>query len=285
MGAKETTQFKLAQRMYTKRASDYDSSWHAEYSKRFIKVASIKQNDHILDLACGTGLDALEAASLVGDNGRVICVDATESMLEAFQQKLHQNTTLARLIKLFQHDVTDLSTCKEIERGSFDLILCSNAFVLFAGDAAKVVRDWSEYLKVGGRMVIDIPHQLSFRQGNLLETVFDRLGIPFPSKRLWVKSIDSFKGILEHEGLVVEHIETVDDVSGKGHVFADGTSLQADEMFDSSMKVIPSPQGMSLEELAARAKPLFREEWEKAAVDGKVEIYDTLYIYVAAKKK
>lgn len=35
------------------------------------------------------------------------------------------------------------------------------------------------------------------------------------------------------------------------------------------------------EDFKEKARPLFREEWANAAVDGKVEVADALYLYIA----
>ncbi|MBI3140766.1 MAG: methyltransferase domain-containing protein [Rhodocyclales bacterium] len=46
------------------------------------KVGAIKACDRVLDVGSGSGTDALIAATLVGREGRVHCLDMTEAMLE-----------------------------------------------------------------------------------------------------------------------------------------------------------------------------------------------------------
>ena len=120
-----------------------------------MELVPVHRGDRVLDLACGTGLEAVIAANQVGDEGIVIGVDITEAMLAEARKKLDQNEILARRIKLVQHNVTDLSDCPHVAKGSFNLILCSSAFVLF-DDPDKVVSHWREYLKPGGKVAIDI---------------------------------------------------------------------------------------------------------------------------------
>ncbi|KAH7193013.1 S-adenosyl-L-methionine-dependent methyltransferase [Fusarium flagelliforme] len=268
-----------AQRMYTERAHNYEDSWHPDYSRRFMELVPVHPGDHVLDLACGTGLEAVIAANQVGDEGIVIGVDITEAMLAEARKKLDQNEILARRIKLVQHNVTDLSGCPHVAKGSFDLILCSSVFVLFE-DPDKVVSHWREYLKPGGKVAIDITHEYNLRAGILLEKVARRLGLSFPSNRSWIKSKDSFSDILKSQGFIVEKAEGLEKVPGLGSTFL---SLdQADEQFEF---VVNGPLTASIvtDELRYKGRDYFKEEWNNAAVDGKVEVSDTVYVYVARK--
>ncbi|KAF9766572.1 hypothetical protein IL306_001004 [Fusarium sp. DS 682] len=273
------SQSDAAQRMYTERATNYENSWHPNYSKRFMELIPIKPGDRILDLACGTGLEAVIAAKHVGDEGVVIGVDITEAMLAEARKKLNHDETLGRRIKLVQHNVTDLTGCPHVEKGSFDLILCSSAFVLFE-NPGEVVRHWREYLKPGGRVGIDITHEYNLRAGLLLEKVARRLGMPFPSNRSWIKNKNSFSEILESHGFVVEKVQNLEKTVGVGSTYL---SLdQADEQFD---YVVNGPLTASIvtEELRVKGREYFKEEWNNAAVDGKVEESDTVYVYIARK--
>lgn len=275
------SQCEMTNRMYDDRAKDYDSSWHPAYSERFMRIANVQAGHRILDLACGTGLEAVLAAQQVGDTGKIVCVDASQKMLDQFNLKLERDAALAKVVRLQRHDVTDLPSCPcpEIRRGYFDLILCSNAFVLFR-DAAKVIEQWRQYLKPGGRMVIDIPHEQSHRQGPMMETVAERLDFPLPCYRRWITSQDSFKQLLEEHGMLVEQVETVDNAAGKGLTYLDVS--QADEQFDFVMS-IPLFAPMATDDFKVKARRLFREEWAKAAEHGKVIFHDILYVYVARK--
>ncbi|CAG7559278.1 unnamed protein product [Fusarium equiseti] len=273
------SQVDSAQRMYTERAHNYEDSWHPDYSRRFMELVLVHPGDHVLDLACGTGLEAVIAADQVGDEGIVIGVDITEAMLAEARKKLDQNEILARRIKLVRHNVTDLSGCPHVAKGSFDLILCSSAFVLF-DDPGNVVSHWREYLKPGGKVAIDITHEYNLRAGILLEKVARRLGMSFPSNRSWIKSKDSFSDILKSRGFIVEKVESLEKVPGLDSTFL-GLD-QADEQFEF---VVNGPLTASIvtDELRYKGRDYFKEEWNNAAVNGKVEVSDTVYVYVARK--
>lgn len=173
--------------MYTSRASTYESLWHPSYTTRFMSLLSISPGQNVLLAACGTGLEAEIAAPLVGSEGLIVGVDAKNNMLNVARKKQEKDPILKERLSLYQHDATNLTGCKGTEGKQFDWILCSNAFVLFDKPAA-VVEHWMGYLKIGGRMVIDITHEYNLRQGLILQHVARRLGIDFPSNRSWIKS-------------------------------------------------------------------------------------------------
>lgn len=89
-----------------------------------MELVPIKPGDRVLDLACGTGLEAVIAARHIGDDGIVVGVDITEAMLSEARKKLDHDETLDRRLRLVRHSVTDLTGCPNADRGSVDLILC-----------------------------------------------------------------------------------------------------------------------------------------------------------------
>lgn len=283
----QESQFELAQRMYTPRAADYENSWHPSYTQRFMSVVNIQPGQRVLILACGTGLEAEIAAPLVGDTGLVVGVDATGAMLDEARRKQERDPLLKRRLRLYQHDVTDLSGCDweddngndDGEQGGFDWIICSNAFVLF-DDPERVLSHWRGYLRPGGCMAIDITHELNLRQGLILEKVARSMGLRFPSNREWIKSRDSFRKILEESGLEVERIELLEKTVGEGSEFHDVSDAKKQFDYISSW---PITQDVIPEERRAEALALFEQGWAEAAVDGKVEVSNSLYVYIARK--
>ncbi|XEV00494.1 hypothetical protein FSHL1_005781 [Fusarium sambucinum] len=273
------SQIAAAQRMYTERAHNYEDSWHPDYSRRFMELVPIHQGDLVLDLACGTGLEAVIAADRVGDDGIVVGVDITDAMLAVARNKLNNDGRLARRVKLVQHNVTDLTGCPHVTEGNFDLVICSSAFVLF-DEPEKVIGHWYKYLKPGGRVAIDITHEYNLRAGLLLETVARRLGMSFPANRSWIKSKDSFSDILKNQGFITEKAKELEKIVGLGSTYI--SVDQADEQFDF---VVNGPLTASIvtDELKFKGKKYFKEEWNNAAVDGKVEVSDTVYVYIARK--
>lgn len=52
-----------------------------------LDAARVSLGDHVLDVACGTGVLALAAADRVGPNGAVAALDATPEMLAVARRK------------------------------------------------------------------------------------------------------------------------------------------------------------------------------------------------------
>lgn len=275
------TQQDSAQRMYSHRASTYEDSWHPDYSRRFITYAPLRPGDRVLDLCCGTDLDAFLAAEIVGEDGQIVGVDVTKGMLKQLHERQKREPVVGKRITTIQHDVTDLSGLagEGVEKESFDAIICSCAFVLFH-DPASVVAHWKHFLRPGGVMVIDITHEHNLRAGMVMELVAKEIGAIFPSNRLWIKSQDSFKEILEVQGMMVENVVLVDNVQGKGTQLygVDEASRLYETIINSSLTVNVVP-----DDFREAARPLFLREWERVAVDGMVEDTDSLYVYTARK--
>ncbi|KAF6819527.1 protein-l-isoaspartate(d-aspartate) o-methyltransferase [Colletotrichum sojae] len=272
------TQAASSQRMYTARADNYENSFHPDYSKRFMAIANVQPGERLLSLACGTGLEVFIAADLVGEEGEIVGVDVTDSMLAKAREKKERLKPKAD-VRLFNHDVTDLDTLPELEGKTFDVIVCSSAFVLL-DNQEKVVESWRKYLKPGGRLLIDITHENNLKVGLLLERAAKRLGTRFPSNRTWIKDRNSFKGILERAGYAVEKIELMDNISGQGTTYY-GMD-QIDEQFD-WITGTPLTINMATEAFKEKTRALFHEEWKKDAVDGKLENVDAVYLYVARR--
>ncbi|KAI0113655.1 S-adenosyl-L-methionine-dependent methyltransferase [Nemania sp. FL0031] len=276
------TQAQAASRLYDERAATYEDSWHPDYSRRLIERVPLHPGDRVLVTCCGTGLESFLAASAVGPSGLVVGVDISQGMLEQARARLSREASLSHSgrMRFVHHDVTQLDSCVELDlRGTFDVLICSSAFVLFANPAA-VVRGWRTWLKDGGRMVIDITHERNLVQGTLMEKVAAELGVEWPSDRQWIENADSFWKILEAEGMVVESCDLLDKVAGKP-ILEYGVD-DVDAQFNYITKG-PLASSVNWGDKKERAREMFREEWRGIARDGKVEIVDGLYLYVARK--
>jgi len=278
------TQPQSAQRMYDSRAAAYEDSWHPSWAIRFTSCLSIAPGDHVLDLCCGTGLNVFAAAERVCPDGSVIGVDISNGMLEVARQKQATNPDVGKRCILLKGDVAHLDEAFSAaglgeKKGTFDWITCSSGFVLL-DDPSAALAHWKTFLKADGRMAVDIPHEHNLRSGAILERVAKRLGVPLPFNRSWVESSESFVTLALAQGLVVEKYELLERVMGEKTTHY--TLDQADGQFEKSVNG-PLTANLDAEEFKEQARPLFHEEWEKAAVDGKVEVADALYLYVLRK--
>ncbi|KAH7375349.1 S-adenosyl-L-methionine-dependent methyltransferase [Plectosphaerella cucumerina] len=271
------SQVEQAQRAYDARAPTYEDSFHPDYSRRLMDLVQPNPGDKVLVLACGTGLESFIAAEQVGATGGVIGVDVSQGMLALARARQARETVLGSRMKFVTGDVTKLDGVDGVGEEGFDLIICSNAFVLFK-DPRLVVRRWKKFLKPKGRVIIDITHERNLIAGTVMERAAQRMGIPYSLSRAWIKSRDSFKKVLEGEGYVVERIEDMEKISGRGNQYL-GID-EADDQFEYIVNSGFTPKNF-IGDTREEARRFFAEEWAKMAVDGKVENVDVLYVYIA----
>ena len=101
----------------------------------------------VLDIGCGSGVDALIAAKLVGASGKVLGIDMTSEMI----QKANANKELMALDNVnFQvasvHDIADMD-------GGFDVIISNGVFNLIP-DKDEALQKAYGLLKPGGRIFL-----------------------------------------------------------------------------------------------------------------------------------
>jgi ubiquinone/menaquinone biosynthesis C-methylase UbiE len=243
-----------------------------------MSLVPLKPGDRVLDLCCGTGLEALLAADIIGDGGEIVGIDVSEGMLDELQAKLEQHVPLAKIIRTVQHDVTHLEEVPDVTRGLFDVVLCCCGLSLL-GDPKEVISHWKEYLKPGGVMVLDIAHERSTRSGYILEQIAEQLGVEFPWKRCWVTGEGSLKEILEEQGLKVDQVSLLDRIKDKAPVVhsIDDADSQYEWIINSGLTTNAS------EKFKINARQLFRKKWQEVAEEGGVEEIDALYVYVARR--
>jgi hypothetical protein len=131
-------------------------------------------------------------------------------------------------------------------------------------------------------VVVDITHERNLLQGVLVERAAARVGLEWVSGRgRWVHGSDSFRAVLEAEGMLVESVELVDKVPGKPNLVYDEADVDAQFDFITNSPLATGfvwPEGAK-----EKVREVFREEWKGASKDGKLEIVDSLYLYIARK--
>src|SRR5262245_65938691 len=104
----------------------------------------MKPGDRVLDVACGTGVLAREAADRVGPTGRVTGLDLNEAML-AVARRLRSE------IDWRQGDAAKLP----FEEGTFDVVVSQFALMFFPDQAAALREMW-RVLAPRGRLVVAV---------------------------------------------------------------------------------------------------------------------------------
>jgi ubiquinone/menaquinone biosynthesis C-methylase UbiE len=144
--------------IYNRRAPNYDNEggFHPAQAADFIKWMDIRPGYRVLDLACGTGAITIPAARIVGPSGKVYGIDISGDSLSIARSKAEREGLDSTSLEFLEHDIAALDELGELEEGSFDVISCASAFVLFE-DPENVVGGWKKMLKTGGKMIFDVP--------------------------------------------------------------------------------------------------------------------------------
>src|SRR5882757_9372034 len=127
-------------------AGDYEPLWQrqlADARTALFSAASVAMGERVLDVACGTGLVALEAARVVGAKGWVTGVDLAGKMVAAARQRAAalglSNVTFQRM------DAQEL----ELPDAGFDVVLCALG-LMYVFDPVAALSEMRRVLRPGG---------------------------------------------------------------------------------------------------------------------------------------
>lgn len=133
-------------------AADYEALWQAQLAPaqaKLLACASPAPGEHVLDVACGTGLIAFAAAEAIGPASRVVGVDISGAMVESSQRRAGErgleNISFARM------DAEAL----DLYDGSFDVALCALG-LMYVPDPAQALREMRRVLRPGGRIAVAV---------------------------------------------------------------------------------------------------------------------------------
>ncbi len=133
-------------------ADDYEPLWQsqlAEARSNLLAFASPSAGEQVLDIACGTGSVAFEAARAVGPHGRVLGVDLSGQMVDAARQRAAElelsNCTFARM------DAERLA----LADASFDVALCGLG-LMYMPDPEQALHEMRRVLRPGGRLALAV---------------------------------------------------------------------------------------------------------------------------------
>ncbi|KAF2854155.1 S-adenosyl-L-methionine-dependent methyltransferase [Plenodomus tracheiphilus IPT5] len=267
-------------KLYQTRSSEYDATWHADFTKRFITYLDIQRGQHVLDLACGTGLLTFLEADAVGSEGQVVGIDVTPGMLAiATRKKEHLGDKCANT-HFIRGDILHLDEVDELENRLFDVITVASALVLLP-DPIAALEHWWKYLKPGGVIAADAAHPRNLVSGMVLERTAWRLGLSVPYNRSWSRTESTLKQKFEDAGFEVEKVVTVEDQAGYGRRLHDLDRW--DDFFVENVILKDVTRTFANNNIRRKAQGIYKEEWEKLAVDGKVEEVDAVFLGVARK--
>lgn len=269
-------------KFYGSRYYNYDDTWHPDFTKRFISFLPVQPGQHVLDLACGTGLLTFLEADAVGPTGVVVGIDVTPGMLAVASYKKKQDAEKYANTSFYEGDVLHLEEIEAIKGKTFDVITVASALVLFP-DPKAAIEHWAKFLKPGGVIAMDSTHPQNLVSGMVLERTARRLDLPMPYNREWSQSELSLKAVMESAGVEVMDVVTIDNQAGYGRRYY-GVE-EWDDFFVENVIVKDVARTFASNEIRKRAQGIFKEEWERLAVDGKVEEVDSVFLGIARKRR
>jgi demethylmenaquinone methyltransferase/2-methoxy-6-polyprenyl-1,4-benzoquinol methylase len=135
-------------RLFDEGAKHYDSvvEWGflrsgASYRHRTLKQHGLQAGDRLLDVACGTGLVAVEAAKILGTADLITCLDPSAGMLDVARSKLAAHFVLGRAEQIPLPD------------NSFDFLTMGYA-LRHVTSLEAAFWEYRRVLKPGGRLLI-----------------------------------------------------------------------------------------------------------------------------------
>ena len=121
----------------------------APVSVELLRAAALRPAERVLDVGCGTGIIARQAANAVGIVGAVTAVDVADDMISVARA---QPAPPGAPIVWRQGDAVSLP----FPDGSFDVVLCQMS-LMFVEDPATAIREMYRVLSDQGRIVVTTP--------------------------------------------------------------------------------------------------------------------------------
>jgi len=117
---------------------------------RVVHKAGLKRGSRVVDLGCGRGFLSLEAARVVGPEGRVLAVDASPGALQALASRARE-MELGNLTTL-QADISSIP----LEDDTADAVI-ARSVLSYVADRSLVLREALRVLRAGGMLSLFEP--------------------------------------------------------------------------------------------------------------------------------
>jgi ubiquinone/menaquinone biosynthesis C-methylase UbiE len=158
----------LIRSYYHWRADGYDkvTSYEAYHHHEAIHLADVQPDDHILEIACGTGRATIALTSLLGEMGKLDALDLSQSMLVHAQRKASENGLLDKVI----FKIGSAQSLPYPDQ-AFDILYNAYMFDLIAVDQfLPILAEFKHVLKPGGRIVL-----VNMSKNTARKTLYERV--------------------------------------------------------------------------------------------------------------
>ncbi len=159
--------------LYRKRAKNYDLTANLyyligfreyKYRKKAVEVLHLRSGDTVVEIGCGTGLNFSLLRHAVGDGGRIIGIDLTDSMIMQAEKRINENGWTN--IELMRCDASTYSFPENV-----DGIISTFAITLIP-EYDSVIKNGAEALETHKRFVI-----LDFKRPDNMPMFLIRFGV------------------------------------------------------------------------------------------------------------
>lgn len=158
---------------YSRRSQTYDkSAWHDRIARKLVETARISADASVLDIATGTGMVAMYAASQLGPGGSLVGIDISEGMIDIAKSKI-----LDSPINNIRFEIGD-GEALQFPLESFDWILCGSAFI-WMNDLYSTLTHWKTRLKPKGRIGLNTFSEDAFVTGVVAQKVLLKYGVSY----------------------------------------------------------------------------------------------------------
>ena len=192
--------------LYSRRSSNYDDGdWHPRIAHHLVEYAQLSPGQQVLDIATGTGMVAIEAAQIVGAEGRVIGVDISTGMLKQARRKV-----AALGLSNVEFQLADAEAL-DFPSNSFDYIFCSSALI-WMSDLLGALRLWHRLLKPGGILGFHAFANNAFVGGVVAQRVLEKYGISLLFSKQ-TGTVEKCHDLLQQAGFEAINIKSEQDGS------------------------------------------------------------------------
>lgn len=139
-----------------------------------MNLALPQPDEHVLDIATGTGMAAIAAAQAITPGGRVQAIDLSENMLAKAQHNVSKHAL--DNVDFHHMDAEQL----EFRSDYFDLLSCAFG-LFFLPNPGMALRNWLRVLKPGGRIIFTSFSRRTFQpMSGWFREAIEGCGHPFP---------------------------------------------------------------------------------------------------------
>ena len=172
------------------------------WSNILLRRVTLLLGERVLDIACGTGIVARQAAPWVGATGQVTALDMNPAMLAVARQA---PLTTGAVIQWQQGNAIDLPFAD----GVFDVTLCQHG-LQFIPDRAAALREMRRVLAPGGRALVMVLQALALHPvfEALMTSVSNQLSLPLSTviTPFAMSDVDALHDLFDKAGFKTVHI-------------------------------------------------------------------------------